>query len=177
MAGAIEAGIDLKKATKDLDRNQSKLESLKGILQQKVDTAVRETAEEFRDEVQNQIKASEIDSDTGELLNSWRVIPKGIARYQVRSTVDYAVFLELGTSEHEIRGHPSLVFQPEPGTYGEYPDDAKRGDGWVQMRTVNHPGNEAYQYFEAAENSRSWKTTLNNKLRKARDEAIEEAGF
>lgn len=177
MPQALSTGINLDKAVADIEGLESNFDALRGILQQEIDSAVEETAKEFRDEVKKQIIASEIDSDTGELLNSWVVRPKGLARYEVRSTADHAIYLELGTRPHTITGNPFLVFEPEPGTLDQYPDKFIRGDGLVQIHGVNHPGNEAYGYFQDAFDQRSWKTTLNNHIRRARDRAIEKAGF
>lgn len=177
MATAIESGVDLPKAIGDIERLEGQFDAFQKALQVELDRAVKETAEEFRDEVKQNIKGSRIEEDTGELLNSWVVRPKGIASYEVRSTADHAIFLEVGTEAHEITGDPSLIFKAEPGTYEAYPDEVKRGDGWVEMRKVEHPGNDAYRYFEAAIRSGSWPTKLNNRVRTAVDNALEEVGL
>lgn len=174
---AIETGIDMPKAMGDLGEVEAKIDTFRGLLQQEVDEAVEETATEFRDAVKDNIRGSRIERDTGELLNSWKVRPKGLARYEVRSTADHAVFLELGTDAHDITGDPLLVFEPEPGTYGEYPPHAQREDGMIGIHEVSHPGNDAYRYFEAAFRSKQWKTTLNNRIRQATIRAKREAGL
>lgn len=175
MPSAIEAGVDLDKAIGDIEDMETdlKVQFLQRVVHA-VDEATRETAEAFRDQVQEEIKKSEIDSDSGgELMNSWVVRPKGQYKYEVRSTADHAVYLEVGTSEHKIRGNP-LVFEPRPGTEDEYPDAVIRDDGLVQITEVDHPGNEEYGYFQDAYNKKSWATTLNNKIRAKINPIIEE---
>lgn len=176
MPGALNTTVNADEVISELDATVAQYEELRGLIQQKMDEAVEKTAKDFRDEVQTQLEKSDIDVDTGELLNSWVVRPKGLARYEVRSTADHAVYLELGTRPHEITGSP-LIFEPEPGTLQNYPDEVITDDGWVEIRKVQHPGNEAYGYFQNAYDSKSWRTSLNNRLRKALDEAIEEAGL
>lgn len=173
---AIETSVNIAEVSSDLGENWSKIKAFRSLLRRKVDNAVEETAQEFKDVVIANIKGSRIDEDTGELLNSWKVTPKGIARYQVRSTADHAVYLEVGTSAHEITGN-NLIFQPEEGTFDEYPESAQRDDGYVELESVDHPGNDAYRYFEAATKDRDWQEVMDSKIDQAVDEAFAESGL
>jgi len=194
----MNAGVDLSQAIGDIEDFEADLDIFRGRLQQVVDEAVRETAEDFRDEVQNQLKQSDIDSDTGELMNSWRVRPKGLAQYEVRSTADHAVFLELGTQPHTITGNNWLKFIPDdPSGYPERNFTEEGGevkgdfaeDGLVVSpldplsdadpetyfaKSVQHPGNEAYGYFQDAVDKKSWKSSLNGRIRQKVSKLIEE---
>lgn len=203
---ALNTGVNIADAVGDIENLEQDIKlALRGLLQQKVDEAVRKTAEEFRDEVQNQLKLSEIEQDTGELMNSWVIRPKGFAQYEVRSTADHAVYLELGTRPHTISGKGGgwLKFIPDnPSEYNtrEFVGNADGSvsgdffeDGIVQSpfdplfdgsspntyfaKSVQHPGNEAYGYFEDAVDSRSWRTSLNNRVLKAVDDALDEVGL
>lgn len=201
MPKALDAGIDLSQALGDIENLQGDLQILRGRIQQAVDEAVRETAEDFRDEVQTQIKESGIETRTGELMNSWVVRPKGLARYEVRSTADHAIFLELGTRPHTIsaRGGGWLKFIPDdPSPYpernflqdadgnvtGDFNTDglvvssldplADAAPGTYFAKSVEHPGNKAYGYFEAAYDKKSWKTSLNNRIRQKVSTALAE---
>lgn len=201
MPGAINAGINLSEVIGDIEELKGDLQILRGRIQQEVDEAVRLTAEDFRDEVQAQIKQSDIETRTGELMNSWKVRPKGLAQYEVRSTADHAVFLELGTRPHTISGKGGgwLKFIPEDPTpypkrnFSEDADGNVTGDfnedglvvseldpladaapGTYFAKSVQHPGNEAYGYFEAAYDKKSWKTSLNNRIRQRVTKVLEE---
>lgn len=165
MADAFEVGVNMRKAIGDIENMEADLKVLKGRIQHVVDEAVRMTADDFRDEVQDQIRASEIESDTGELMNSWKVRPKGVARYQVRSTADHAVFLELGTrNEYPIQGNPLLYFEPEPGTVNEYPDRVVTDDEMILIEEVTHPGVDEYGYFSDAYEAKNWHDVLQDRL-------------
>lgn len=199
----------MKKAMGDLGEVESKIKTFRRLLRQKVDDAVRKTAEDFIKELKKQIKASGINADSdGELLNSWKVVPKGLAQYQVRSTADHAVFLEVGTRPHTISGKGGgwLKFRPSAENLPNYPErtgfiDAPESeqppeadvktDGLIVERndplasgnlgsyvakSVRHPGNKAYRYFDKTLES-SWKTSLNNNVRQAIKTAKEEAGL
>jgi hypothetical protein len=202
MADAISSGVNVAEVVAQTEGLEKDFRVFKGLLQQEIDEAVEDTAEQFRDEVQNNIKGSRIDSDTGELLNSWKVKPKGLAQYEVRSTADHAVFLELGTQEHTITGDGWLKFMPEDtsgypernfnedengNVAGDFYEDglvvsdndplADADAGTYFAKSVQHPGNDAYRYFEAAYRGTDWKTSLNNRVRQARDRALRESGL
>lgn len=200
MAAGIDLGINLSEATGEIGDLESDIQILRGKIQQEVDEAVRITAENFRDEVQAQIKKSDIETRTGELLNSWKVRPKGLAQYEVRSTADHAVFLELGTRPHTITGDNRwLKFIPEdPTPYPErnFSEDADgevtgdfNEDGLVVShldplsdaesetyfaKSVQHPGNEAYGYFQNAYDKKSWKLYLDNRIRSKVEKSVQE---
>lgn len=166
MPKGLNTDVNISEFIGDLEKLENDLEVFKGRLREEMDDAVREIAEEFRDEVKAHIRASRIESDTGELMNSWKVVPKDPAHYQVRSTAGHAVYLELGTRPHEITGNPDLVFEPEPGTLDLYPDSAIMEDGWVRMNRVEHPGNDTYAYFKGAYERRNWQDKLDNKIKR-----------
>lgn len=195
----VKPDVDLSRAFSDIDRTKAKTRGFEEIVRDKVDDAVEETAEEFREEVKRQIKASDIDSDTGELLESWRVQRVGRSAYRVRSTADHAIFLEVGTSPHTITADEGwLKFEPEPGTASQYPertfneedgfdfgepglivdprDPLASGEamGDYVAKSVQHPGNEAYRYFLEAGKSRDWGQVLGNKVQRAVVEARSE---
>lgn len=203
----IETGVDMKKAMGDLGEVEYKIRAFQRLLREKVDDAVKSTAEDFLDELKKQIKASGIKTRSGELLNSWKVVPKGLARYQVRSTADHAVFLELGTRPHTISGSGGgwLKFRPSAEKLPNYPERnfsedangnvtgdflesglivsrldplADGGDlGSYVAKSVRHPGNKAYRFFDKTIASKSWKTSLNNKIQNAVKKAKAEAGL
>lgn len=176
MAPAFDVGVNISEAVSDIEEIEGDIAVARGRLQQEMDDAVRETADDFRDEVIRQIKASEIERDTGELLNSWRVRPRGTARYEVRSTADHAIFLELGTRGHPIEGNPFLYFEPEPGTIDEYPDRYVTDDGMILIDEVDHPGNDEYEYFRDAYRAKDWKDILRQRLEDAADDAFGDLG-
>jgi len=191
MPGGIDLDMNLSEAMGEIEELESDIQILRGKVQQEVDEAVRITAKNFRDEVQTQIKKSDIETRTGELLNSWKVRPKGLAQYEVRSTADHAVFLELGTTPHTITGSDGwLKFIPEDPTpypernFSEDNDGEVTGDfnedglvvshldplsdaeaGTYFAQSVQHPGNEAYGYFQNAYDKKPWKIYLNNRIR------------
>lgn len=164
MPKGLNTDVNIGEFIGDLEKLEGDLKVFKTRLQKEMDDAVKEVAEEFRKEVKKHIRASGIESDTGELMNSWRVVPKDTAHYQVRSTADHAVYLELGTRPHPITGNPDLIFEPEPGTLDLYPDSAIMDDGWVRMNKVEHPGTDTYAYFKGAYERKDWQGKLDNKI-------------
>lgn len=167
-------GINASMALEDIEDLRGDLEILRGRLQQEADEVVRKTADEFREELKNTIKKSEIDEETGELLNSWKVRPKGVAKYEVRSTAEHAVWLELGTESHPIVGDPLLIFEPEPGTRHKYPPHTVRDDGMIEIHEVDHPGNEPYGYFQETVDKKSWEEILSTRLEATAERVLEE---
>lgn len=169
---AFDIGVNASEAVGHIEEFEGDLDGIQGRLQQEMDDAVRETADDFRNEVVDQIRKSEIDRDTGELLNSWKVRPKGTAHYQVRSTADHAIYLEMGTTPHTIEGNPLLYFEPEPGTLDEYPDRYVTEDGMILIDEVDHPGNDEYGYFRDAYRAKDWEDILRRRLEDAADRAL-----
>lgn len=73
--------------------------------------------------------------DTGDLRGSITTEGGGL-EYAVDSNLEYAPYMEFGTSPHIIEGNPLLVWEENGET--------------IYRHRVNHPGNEAYLYLKKA---------------------------
>lgn len=76
--------------------------------------------------------------DTGELRRSITTDGGGLA-YEVGTNLEYAEYIEEGTSPHTITGNDYLYWEG-----ADHP-----------VRSVNHPGNRAYLYMETAFNTQT----------------------
>ena len=103
--------------TSDLDFDIAKLE--KAISKEMKTTArkIERTAKEL------------VPVHTGDLRRSIHVDGSGL-EYDVSTNVEYAPYMEYGTSPHDIHGNPWLSW--------------KKG---FKVKTVHHPGTKAYKYM------------------------------
>lgn len=76
--------------------------------------------------------------DTGDLRRSITTDGGGLA-YEVGTNLEYAEYIEEGTSPHTITGNDYLYWEG-----ADHP-----------VRSVNHPGNRAYLYMETAFNTQT----------------------
>lgn len=76
--------------------------------------------------------------DTGDLRRSITTDGGGLS-YEVGTNLEYAEYIEEGTSPHTITGNDYLYWEG-----ADHP-----------VRSVNHPGNRAYLYMETAFNTQT----------------------
>jgi hypothetical protein len=113
--------LTIKIDTSDLDFDIAKLE--KAIDQELNKTAhkIERTAKELAP------------VDSGDLRRSINTSGSKL-KYEVSTNVEYAHFMEYGTSLHKITGNPWLRWKPN----------------YFRVKTVYHTGNKAYRYMSKA---------------------------
>lgn len=93
----------------------------------------------------------EYEESSGDLRRSITASQVSLLEYKVATNVDYALYIEEGTTPHIIEGNPILHWE----RYGEH----------HYATSVHHTGNIAYQYMDTALETHS--DDLEERIRKA----------
>ena len=104
--------------TSNLDLDIAKLENAISKEMEKTANKIERTAKELAP------------VDTGDLRRSIHVDGGGL-EYDISTNVEYAPYMEYGTSPHIIHGNPWLSWKGQ-----QFP-----------VKTVHHPGTKAYKYM------------------------------
>lgn len=184
MAETLTTDFNIEDALGDIDRIEAKFDMFAPILVQELDDQIEQVATRFRNALVQNINTSDIDKESGDFITSWEVNKGKPLTYTVESDAmtrdgEYklAPILEFGTKQknYTIEGNPTLYFEPEPGTWSEYPLAAQNADGTIEIGEVEHPGVDGYEYFSKTLEGGDWQEQLDQAIERAIERAKNKA--